>query len=245
MTTFIKLRLCLSFMLEKLQKLGLSKKESLVYFELIKLGEAGANEISKRISSQRTVIYNILQQLVEKGFVNYIKREGKRIYCISNPENLLSDIKEKEIVASDLIKEIKNFKKSSLNEGRVEVYEGVSSMRNLFEEIKNAKELRVLNATGEIFENLKYSSEHIVRHIKKNSKVWIIGVDSMKKTRLAKFGFKVKYLPKKAENLATTFIFDGKVIIQILKDKPFLIKIESKDIFEGYKKDFDVFWRNL
>lgn len=232
-------------MLEKLQRIGLSKKESLVYLELIKLGESGANEIAKRISSQRTVIYNILQQLVEKGFVNYIKKESKRIYSISNPKNLLSSIKEREIIASDLIKEIEVVRKKSFSEKKVEVYEGVASMRNLFEEIKNAKELRVLNATGKIFENLKYSSEHIIKHIKKNSKVWIIGVDSMKKTKLAKFDFDVKYLPKQAENLATTFIFEGKVIIQVLKDKPFLIKIENKEIFEGFKKDFNVLWKGL
>ena len=233
------------FMLEELQKLGLSKKESIIYLELIKLGETGANEIAKRTSSQRTVVYNVLQQLYEKGFINYIKREGKRVYSISNPENLLSNIRENEIIINNLIKEIKNIRKEASDNKKVEVYEGVVSLRNLFEEIKNARELRVLNATGKIFDNLKYSSEHIVKHIKKNSKVWIIGVDSMKNTRLSKFGFNVKYLPKQAENLSTIFIFDGKILIQVLKDNPFLIKIENEDIFDGFKKDFEVLWKRL
>lgn len=232
-------------MIEELQEIGLSKKESLVYSELVKFGELSANEIAKRISTQRTVVYNILQQLLEKGFVNYIKREGKRIYSISNPQLLLSLFKEKEIIAQDLIKEISSIKKEFPSEKSVEVYEGIQSMRNLFEEIKSAKELRVINATGKIFENLKYSSEHIVKSIKKISKVRIIGVPSMKKTKLIFFGFKIKYLPDRAENLATTFIFDNVLIIQILKDKPFLIKIKNKEIFEGYKKDFDVLWKRL
>jgi len=55
----------------------------------------------------------------------------------------------------------------------------------------------------------------------------------------------LKYLPKEAENYATTFIFEGKVIIVTLKDTPFIIKIENKEIYEGYKKDFDVFWKKL
>jgi sugar-specific transcriptional regulator TrmB len=232
-------------MLEKLQKLGLSKKESLVYLELVKSGNSGANEIAKKISTQRTVVYNLLQQLIEKGFVNFVKREGKRIYSISNPESLLSEIKEREVVAEKLIVEINEMKKNEDVERKVEVFEGVSSMRNLFDEIKDAKELRVLNATGKIFDNLKYSSEHIIEHMKENSKVWNIGVPSMKNTKLASFGFRTKYLPKGAENLATTFIFEGKVITQVLRDKPFLIRIENKDIFEGYKKDFDVFWKLL
>ena len=41
------------------------------------------------------------------------------------------------------------------------------------------------------------------------------------------------------------FIFKEKVIIQVLKDKPFLIKIENKEIYDGYKKDFDVLWSKL
>lgn len=45
-----------------------------------------------------------------------------------------------------------------------------------------------------------------------------------------------------ADNNATTFIYDNKVVIQVLKDKPYIIKIENKDISGGYKKDFDVLW---
>jgi len=52
-------------------------------------------------------------------------------------------------------------------------------------------------------------------------------------------------LPEKKENYATTFIFNDKIIIQMLHDKPFLIKIENKEIFEGYKQNFDLLWKNL
>ncbi|MBT5215421.1 TrmB family transcriptional regulator, partial [Candidatus Woesearchaeota archaeon] len=51
-------------MLEELQKLGLSDKESLIYLELVKLGESTANSISKETSTNRTVTYNVLQQLI-------------------------------------------------------------------------------------------------------------------------------------------------------------------------------------
>lgn len=232
-------------MLEKLQKIGLSKKESQIYLELSKLQGATANELAKRTSTQRTVVYNVLQQLIEKGFVNYIKKQSKRIYSISNPKSLLSSVKEKEEIIEDLIKELGKIKNQDKEKNNVEVYEGINGLKILFEEIRKAKNLLVLNATGKIFEKLPFGAKHIITDTKKYGKPKIIGVQSLRQTEMAKSGLNIKYLPKEAENLATTFIFENKVIIQTIKEKPFLIKIENKDIFEGYKKDFEVLWKRL
>ncbi len=233
-------------MIEKLQKIGLSNKEAQIYLALVKKGEATANELAKQTSSQRTVAYNVLQQLLTKGFVNYVKKGNVRLYKISDPKSLSASIREKEILANEIVKDIGKIKREIQSDKNVEVHEGIESMRGLFEEIRKARNLKVLNATGKIFEHLIYSSEHIVKEIAFKNDVHVIGVDSMKKTRLAEFKkIKFKYLPANAENIATTFIFNNKVIIQILKDKPFLIKIENKEIFEGYSKDFDVLWKKL
>jgi sugar-specific transcriptional regulator TrmB len=232
-------------MLEKLQKIGLSKKESQIYLELAKLQEATANELSKKTSTQRTVVYNVLQQLIEKGFVNYIKKQSKRYYSISKPESLLSDLREKEGITKDLISELSKIKVQTKQNNSVEVYEGASGLKILFEEIRKAKDLLVLNATGKIFEKLPFSANQIVKDTINLGKAKVIAVQSLKQTEMAKTKLNIKYLPKEAENLATTFIFENKVIIQTLKEKPFLIRIENKDIYEGYKKDFEVLWNSL
>ena len=54
---------------------------------------------------------------------------------------------------------------------------------------------------------------------------------------------KIRYLPRKVDYYATTFIFNEVVAIQLLKEKPIVIKIESRDIAEGYKIDFDLLWK--
>ena len=230
-------------MLQKLQKIGLSEKESTIYLVLARLGEATANQLAKETSTNRTVTYNILQQLVEKGLITYIHRDKRRIFRTSRPESLIVSIKEKEIIACELINDIKKIPQIPLIFKSVEVYEGLEGMKVIHNEIRKAKELLVLNATGLIFDYLKYSAGHIVKEIESFSNCKVIGVPSMKKTLLPKYkGLKIKYLPKSAENYATTFIFEGKVIIQVLREEPFLIRIENKDIWEGYKKDFELLW---
>jgi len=61
-------------MIEKLQQIGLSKKEAQIYLALAKKPETTANGIAKATSSNRTVTYNILQQLLEKGIITYFKK---------------------------------------------------------------------------------------------------------------------------------------------------------------------------
>jgi sugar-specific transcriptional regulator TrmB len=231
-------------MLEKLQKIGFTEKESQVYQELVRKGKSSANIIAKKIGAHRTVVYNILQQLVEKGYITYFIENNKRIFSISSPQSILSEIKEKENLANELIKEISSYKAIQQSNNKVEVYEGIDGMRIIHEDLKKAKNLRILNATGLVFEKLKFSAKHIVNEMFAGHK--IIAVQSMKKTPLAKYKkFQIKYLPKNAENYATTFIFDGKIIIQILKDKPFIIKIENNEIYDGYFKNFELIWKSL
>ncbi|MBC8500812.1 MAG: hypothetical protein ISS25_02040 [Nanoarchaeota archaeon] len=232
-------------MLEKLQKIGLSEKESHIYLALVKSGESTANKIAKQTATNRTVTYNVLQQLVEKGLVTYIHKDKIRLYVVAKPEALLSSIKEKETLAKDLISEINKIKVTPQSFKNVAIYEGLEGMKVIFDEIRRSDDLRVINATGLIFEYLKYSAGHIVKDIELYGNTKVIANQSLKKTPLAKFKINIKYLPKEAENYATTFIFKEKVIIQVLKDKPFLIKIENKEIYDGYKKDFDVLWSKL
>jgi len=234
-------------MFEELKKLGLSNKEAEIYLVLAKLGESSANELSKKNSTNRTVTYNILEKLIEKGLVSFVNKSNNRVYTIAKPESLLSSIKEKEILALSLIDKIKKLKQEKKQINRVEIYEGLESVKSIFDEIKKAKELRILNATGKIFEKLIYSAHHVAKDIALRPNLKTIAVQSMKNTSLFKLTkpSTVKYLPKEAENYATTFIFDNKVVIQILKDNPFIIRIENKDLYDGYKKDFDVLWSKL
>jgi sugar-specific transcriptional regulator TrmB len=233
-------------MIEKLQQIGFSRKESEIFFALAKQEEATANEMAKETSTNRTVCYNVLEQLIKKGVVSYVTKNKKRFFSVANPSNLLTAIKEKETITKDIVISLEKLRRSIPIQRAVEVFEGKDGLKQIFSEIRQCKEMDVLNATGLIYENLEFSAQHIINDINKSRKVRVIGVESMKKTPLSKNSrAQIKYLPKEAENYATTFLIDGKVIIITLKEKPFLIKISEPSIFEGYKKDFKVLWDKL
>lgn len=99
--------------IEKLQKFGLTKYESLAYISLLKLGPSKATDITKESGIPHTRVYDVLSSLHRKGFVD-IMHGTPRLYKPVSPEIVLEKLKE------DVIRDIK-----SLREAFLELYKSV------------------------------------------------------------------------------------------------------------------------
>lgn len=236
-------------MKEKLKQLGFSEKESIIYLKLAYYNEIDANELAKLTQINRTVVYNILMNLVKDGLVSYIKKDKKRYYKINPVENLHLRIREKEIVTNEIIEEINSIRKKKVdNQEDVTYFEDEAGLKEITRELLEVKSTVYLqNATGLLFDRLK-NNMGLLKGIAESNKIKIIAnrsfnVDS---NLLKEYGVRIKYLKSKKMNYATTYIFKNTVIIQLIKnDRPFIIKIKNKDIFEGYKQNFEFIWDNL
>jgi len=89
--------------IEKLQKLGLTKYESLAYITLLKLGPSKATDITKESGIPHTRVYDVLSSLHRKGFVD-VMHGSPRLYKPVNPEAVLEKIKEDFISDIDSLK---------------------------------------------------------------------------------------------------------------------------------------------
>jgi len=227
---------------EKLQESGLTGNEAKVYLELLKRGELSANNISKNLGIDRTLTYTILNHLIEKGQVNYVIKNNKKIFSSSDPGNLLNSLKAKEELVNDLINELRHIKKTTQQNVEVSVYEGKEGMRTLVNLALKNKGFFSFGSTGRAFYTL-YEMPAIAKKIKIGGfDVKIIGNRSYRKTEPFEIkGVKYKYLDVDSE--ATTSIFGDYVSIHLIKDKPFFILIKNEDIAESYRKHFELLWR--
>jgi len=229
--------------MEELQQLGLTKKEAEIYSALVNIGEVTANILAKQTNSNRAGTYNILQQLIQKGLVRYCKKKSHRYYSITDSDFLITSLYEKQEIAKKLSEKIKNIQSNTPSQTNINVYEGLEGMKIIHEELRRVHTLNVLNATGLIFKHLRWSAGHIIKDISKNN-VRIIANPPLKKTPLYKNkSIPMKFLPKEYENYATTFIYKNTVVMQVLKDSPILIKINNKEIADGYNKLFELLWK--
>ncbi len=152
---------------EKLKEAGLTGNEAKVYLELLKKGELSANQIAKNLGMDRTLTYTILNHLIEKGQVNYIVKKNKKIFSCANPENLLNQVKAKEILICDLIKKLKKIKKQKQEETEVNVYEGKEGMRAFINLAKKQKEFCAFGSTGRAFYAL-YEMPAVAKQVEKS-----------------------------------------------------------------------------
>ncbi|ABB15587.1 TrmB family transcriptional regulator [Carboxydothermus hydrogenoformans] len=80
-------------MLEKLKALGFSEYEAKAYLALLNLGEATGYEVAKNSGIPRSMIYQTLNKLIEKGAVQKIQGEPVK-YLAEPPPEYLERLKE-------------------------------------------------------------------------------------------------------------------------------------------------------
>lgn len=226
----------------KLTKAGLTGNESKVYLELLKKGELSANQLAKNIHMDRTLTYTVLNHLIEKGFVSYISKKNKKMFSAANPENLLNPIKEKQVYVQDLVSELKKIEKIKDVVQETNIYEGKEGFRTFIRELSKSKLFYSFGSTGQLYDAL-YEMPHIAKEfIKRGTKGKIIlsAKYNPKITKIKNLEF--KHFNIKSE--ATTTIFEDKVAIHIVKEKPTVIIIKNKFIADSYRNHFEILWNS-
>lgn len=227
---------------ERLQKAGLTGNEAKVYLESLKRGSSSANDLAKKIGMDRTLVYTVLNHLIEKGLVNYVVKANKKFFSPADPENLLNPVKEKETFIQDLVPELKKIEKIQEIPQEIHVYEGKEGLRVLVNLMLKAKEYCAFGSTGRAFYEL-YEIPVIAKKVMKaNIAVRIIGNSKLKGTPpFAYKRFEYRFLDIGSE--ATTNIFGDYVAIHLIKQKPLIIIIKNKLIAQTYKNHFEVLWK--
>ena len=155
--------------ISKLEKLGLTKSESIIYSAMLKIGVSTVRDISKESGFHRTNIYDILEQLKEKGLITFFKEGKVSKYKVSDPQNLYAYLKEKEELLNSLFPEIEKLHNVSNDLVQVEIYKGTEGMKSAWRDmIKEKKEIYGFGVKGQLREKLPLFAEQWLRDAKNN-----------------------------------------------------------------------------
>mgnify|MGYP001463884542 CR=1 FL=1 len=226
---------------EKLREAGLTGNEAKVYLEIVKKGQLSANQIAKNLGMDRTLTYTILNHLIEKAQVSYVVKESKKLFSCSSPENLLNSIKSKEILISELIKELGKIKKEGQEATEIKIYEGKEAIRNMYPLFKKYKEMLSFGATGRAYDYLYESPALVKELVKLGAHGRIITSKKHSEHPMTKMkNIQVRYADYESE--ATTTIFGDYLMLHVAKEKPIILLIKNKDIVSTYRKHFEFMW---
>lgn len=131
---------------KKLEKIGLTDKESAIYSTILELGGAYPSKIAEITKINRSTVYKILLDLSVKGLVNEIEKKNKLFYQIEPPRKLTRYLKDRVNLVSDqlerangLIPEIESLYNIFANKPRVSYFEGQEDVMQIYADHINVK----------------------------------------------------------------------------------------------------------
>ena len=233
---------------KELIEAGLTKNQAKVYLGVLKSPGQTGGGISKKVSMDRSFVYNILDSLAEKGLISYIVKERNRLYYPADPENLLKDIEEKRTRVSKVVQELKTIKEQTKPKRSVRVYEGKAGLKAYIRDFLEADRFETLGGGGKlnILEALKYEYPHYLKEFNKKKINGKLITSPNNKKIMKKIYQKSKVEIKAFEGLKSEVsftIFKDKLAIYSAQEKPFVIIIEDETVAQALKDYFDKIWQ--
>jgi len=239
--------------IEALKKFGLTEKTSKVYLASLELGETTASDLAIKSKLPRTLVYDLLEKLIETGLVSYSIKENKKHFIAASPRELNRILKEKQNAITKVLPILENLQKlKGTKRPKVEIYEGKEGMKTMMNEIlaNCRKEFWGFGSSRASWEVIPgFIEDWHRRRIKKRITMNVIYNNTKEsRSKIKEFRHTLKYanfklLPIDVPSPTATVFYADKVVLQSWTKDPFAVSIESKQMVENQKQYFQELWR--
>ncbi len=242
-----------------LEKLGLTKGEIKVYLALNKLGEATVGPIGSESKVSKSKIYDILDKLIEKGFVGYITKAGTKYFTASDPHMILDYLDKQEAELHETKDEVNKIlpklmlERVTANKKRVaEIYEGLHGIKSIREELmesfKQGDTLLVIGAPK--VANVKWEGWFLDFHKKRiknkiNMNI-IYNADAKEYGKIRKKMdlTEVRYFTNQLVSPNWIDVFPDAVLFVMVLTTPIAFVVRDKELANSFRSYFEILWKN-
>ena len=238
---------------EKIKAIGFNDKEAKIYLALLELGEATIQDIVKKSGVKRTTSYDVLDSLLEKGYISQTKNRQKTLYFAENPQKLERSLDEKKAALQGIMPELLSITNLLEKKPAIKYFEGVDGMKSIYKDHLSYPDQMMLSWWPKDFKIIDvdyYYSFFMPQRLEKKIAVRVIAPDNalMQKTKLEdqKFLRQTRLIGSPAFNTEVEITLYGKNKISLLSfEEKFGLIIESQRIFNTLKSIFEVSWESL
>jgi sugar-specific transcriptional regulator TrmB len=237
-----------------LEDVGLTNAQIQVYISLLELGETTTGPLIKKSNLQNSVVYNALNQLIEKGLVTFVVRGKRKYFSATNPKNLISFLEEKKRKLEELLPQLIRKQKAKESKQEAKVFLGWKGMKAAFNSIFDAlpEGSDYIGFAGGAEEQFNKETQEFFKSFQKKRhemgyKVKLIANESSRKT-FEKYGYyklfgrpEYRFVPGFAP--VGVIIFGDNVMVVAFGEEPVAIIITSKQIAEVYRRFFWNMWK--
>ncbi|MEK7672360.1 MAG: helix-turn-helix domain-containing protein [Patescibacteria group bacterium] len=244
-------------MIEELIQLGLSRKEAELYLTLVRYGSSRAEAVSKRVKINRTLVYALLEKLVQQGFVEKITQNGKNIFVPNDPQIFIQKARQQLDQAQFLVKSLNDIRlvKSQPVVRTFQGIEGIKQMTDIFlqeakacgqEMLQIGQEVRLANDYPELIE------EFIQQRVANKIELKLLCNRSplfdqfLNDTRSKKEFRHIKFVEVNELDVdCTTYICGDSMAVMSLADEMQGYILKSKNITDLNKQMFYLLWNRV
>jgi sugar-specific transcriptional regulator TrmB len=241
-------------LLQTLQEIGLTDKESSVYLAALKLGSSSALQLSRSSGVKRGSVYAVIETLEAKGLMSIQVKGFKRYFKCSPPERLESLLESRKNMLEKAMPELQALQLLKESQSLVRYYEGQKNVRIVYDELlrdaEEGKDYYVISNQDRWFSlDSEFYRKFLTKRSKRNFKIKCILIDSAiarEHQKLSKnFSMEVKIMPQATQFDANMVIIPRKLVVHQLVPKSLAIVIENRAVTKTMSELFRLIWDSL
>jgi len=247
-------------MINELEKIGLTNGEARVYHALSQLGASSVGPVSDLSKVHRSIIYQVLEKLIEKGLVSFVVEDNIKKYQASPPSALLqyletekNQIETKERDILELFPTILGMQ-SKGKRSAATLYSGFQGILNatfsILERLKEGEEYYMVNipAKQPEYHHANWVKFQMIREKKKiyGKQLYNPGVDD--DTLIERNSHKYMDARRMPINFKTPptyyFVYKDVTVISLSQGaEPIAVEIVNQEVAEGFRAYCDWLWK--
>lgn len=237
------------FLQRTLEELGFSRREIAFWQIVMQSGEIQLSDIAKRMGIPRTSAYTAARSLLAKGLIGFYVKRGKRFFVPASLERFTAFFDEQGAKAHALLPELQKFgRKEASRAPRIRAFEGKEGVRQVLREVLEQKRHFSAITSIEDVEAIlgHYFEDFIQQRIRQGLRVRLITNRSPRGLKLAEMDAQelrqTRFVPSAFRFATANFIHNDRVAVLSLKEQPFGVIVEDRDIAATHQMYFDLLW---
>ncbi len=239
-----------------LQAVGLDPKQSQLYVTGLQLGTAPASDYAKTTGINRITAYNLLEEMVHRGYFTVVKKVRSKWYAPVAPEFVALEARKNAEALDRVLPELRSLQGAKYRKPRVRFFEGWEGIRHVYQDTLSASGELLNFANSAVVRQFwpKYDAEYVEERVKHGIHLRGIAPDDATGRRVhgedRERLREIRLVPARDFDFTNEInIYDHKVAIcsfdsGLRGDKDmFGVILESKEVAETQRQIFEMAWR--
>lgn len=238
-------------LLSELERLGLSRKESVVYLALLEHGSVGSSKIIEATELHGQFVYQALTSLEQRGLVAHAVVRGRKKFHATHPRTLVRVAEQQVHLAEQVVEQLQSLTLAP-SPSTFEIYQGqeafVAHEEELLRSAATKSELCVIGGQGDRFIELMGNAYGPYEFLRRKKEIYVryLGsveqADALKRAQADRFLFEARVLPTSFTGLVNTNIWPERVNLNTFGTPITSFVLSSNEVAKSYRGFFEALW---